>query len=281
MIQEEFIFYKPCKPLQPYIRYYWIFKNNQPMNALTFPIGCPQLIFHKKSPLYIPELKTTQDTLTISGQVNFSSHLYSNGNTEMIVIVFHPHTMSAFLNVPTSLFYNQEVSGYNLDNRSLTELAEQIFECENNRYCIGLIEQWLLSQITINLLHSSHTKGYSAIEQNLKRMATVIKKINHAPKASVTELSSISCLSKKQFERLFNSLVGINPKEYTLIVRFQKALELMQNHSDEITQVQIAYLSGYADQSHFIREFKKISGYTPTSLLKECNPYSDLFTNPI
>lgn len=31
MIQEEFKFYKPCKLLQPYIRYYWIFKSNQPL----------------------------------------------------------------------------------------------------------------------------------------------------------------------------------------------------------------------------------------------------------
>jgi len=76
-------------------------------------------------------------------------------------------------------------------------------------------------------------------------------------------------------------LVGINPKEYTRIVRFQKALEQMQHQSGEINQAQIAYASGYADQSHCIREFKKFSGYTPTSLLKVSNPYSDLFTSPV
>ena len=49
----------------------------------------------------------------------------------------------------------------------------------------------------------------------------------------------------------------------------------------EINQAQIAYTSGYADQSHFIREFKQFCGYTPMSLLKISNPYSDLFTNPL
>ncbi|WP_337959684.1 MULTISPECIES: DUF6597 domain-containing transcriptional factor [Bacteroides] len=106
MILEDFKFYKPCKLLQPYVRYYWVFKSNQPQNTLTFPIGCPQIIFHKQMPLYIPELNTFQDRLAISGQVNFPSHLYANGNVEMIVVVFHPHTMSMFLNLPTSLFYN-------------------------------------------------------------------------------------------------------------------------------------------------------------------------------
>ena len=70
MIQEEFKFYKPCKLLRPYIRYYWVFKSNRPLDAFTYPIGCPQIIFHKQAPLYIPELNVTQDKLTISGQVN-------------------------------------------------------------------------------------------------------------------------------------------------------------------------------------------------------------------
>ena len=96
MIQEKFKFYKPCKLLQPYIRYYWVFKSNRPLDAFTYPIGCPQIIFHKQAPLYIPELNVTQDKLTVSGQVNFSSHLYADGNTEMIVVVFHPHAMSMF-----------------------------------------------------------------------------------------------------------------------------------------------------------------------------------------
>jgi len=49
---------------------------------------------------------------------------------------------------------------------------------------------------------------------------------------------------------LFHSFVGINPKEYTRIVRFQKALAQMQHQAGkEINQAQIAYASGYADQS--------------------------------
>lgn len=42
----------------------------------------------------------------------------------------------------------------------------------------------------------------------------------------------------------------------------------------------IAAECGYADQSHFIREFKALSGITPRALLTTCRPYSDLFTNP-
>lgn len=273
MIQEDFKFYKPCKLLQPYVRFYWVFKSNQPMNTLTYPIGCPQIIFHKQAPLYIPELNSTQDKLTISGQVNFSSHLYADGNIEMIVVVFQPHAMNMFLNTPTSLFYNQEISGYDLENKSLNELATRIFDCENNSICINYIEKWLVAQIADNSANATY---------RIERINAAIQQIYITPQISVNELSSIVCLSRKQFERLFHSFVGINPKEYTRIVRFQKALAQMQHQAGkELNQAQIAYAGGYADQSHFIREFKKFCGYTPLSLLKVSNPYSDLFSTPV
>ena len=249
-----------------------MFKSDQSLNTYTFPIGCPQIIFHKKEPLYIPELDTVQNKLSISGQVNFSSHLCANGNIEMIVVVFYPHTMNMFLHSPASLFYNQEISGYDIEDRGLNGLAEQVFECEDNNECVNRIEEWLLGRLACNLGHADY---------GIKRIHAAIKDICIHYQSSVMALSSTCCLSKKQFEREFNSLVGMNPKEYMRIVRFQKALSLFQQNRDNINHAQIAYASGYADQSHYIREFKMLSGYTPHSLLKITEPYSDLFTIPV
>lgn len=271
MIPEEIILSRPCGALRPYVRYYWIFRSGRQLNTLTFPIGCPQLIFHKGKPLYIPELDTTQDRLTISGQVNFSSHLYADGNTEMIVAVFHPHTLPIFLNTPMSIFYNQEVSGYGLEDMGLNCLAESIFGCKDNSICIRMIEEWLLSR----LASCRYDAAY-----NVRRIGASVQRMHIAPQTPVTELSSIACLSKKQFERQFDSLVGINPKEYARLVRFRKALVQMQHHK-EANMAQIAFCCGYADQSHFIREFKRFSGYTPAALLKKAEPYSDLFSDPV
>ncbi len=242
------------------------------MNTYTFPIGCPQIIFHKQDPLYIPELGTAQSRLTISGQVSFSSHLCADGKIEMIVVVFHPHTMNMFLHSPASLFYNQEVSGYDIGDRELNELAEQVFECEDNNVCVNKIEGWLLARLACNFDHTDY---------GIKRIYAAIQKICIHTQCTVEELSSTCCLSKKQFQRGFNTLVGMNPKEYIRIVRLQKALALLQQKKKDINHTQIAYASGYADQSHYIREFKRLSGYTPHSLLKISEPYSDLFTMPV
>ncbi|MDE6139868.1 MAG: helix-turn-helix domain-containing protein [Alistipes sp.] len=272
MIKEGFRFYKPCERLRPYVRYYWVFGSRRLLNTFTFPVGCPQIIFHKRSPLYVPELDVMQSRLTVSGQVDFSSHLCADGDVEMIVAVFRPHAMKAFLNMPISLFYNREVSGYDIEHKSLADLASRIFECADNDSCIRLIEEWLMARIA----GCASTDVYNA-----ERVGAAVCRICSAEQASVAELAAVACLGKRQFERLFNWHVGMNPKEYMSIVRFQKALRQMQLHSAEICYAQIACASGYADQSHMIREFRRLCGHTPVSLLKETNPYSDLFADPV
>lgn len=256
---------KPCEELSPYVRYYWVMEYDAPFKVLTFPIGCPQLIFHRGEALYIPELGTRQCKFTISGQVNFPAHIQSDGRLEMIVAVFRPHTIGLFIDTPPYAFYNREIPGYDIENRRLNALAERIFECENTSDCIRLLEQWLLSRINPTL--------------NTRRIACTLQKLFENPSITIGCLAEEACLGKKQYERVFRDCVGMNPKEYARIVKFQKAMEIMQ--CGDINFAAVAAESGYADQSHFIREFKKMSGHTPNELQRLVDPYSDLFTNPV
>lgn len=147
-----------------------------------------------------------------------------------------------------------------------------MLECEDNNLCVNFIEKWLLSRLSI----SSNDTIY-----RIERINAAIEQLCVAPQTFVTKLSSNCCLSKKQFEREFYLHVGMNHKEYSRIVRLQKALALLQQKRNYINHAQIAYASGYADQSYYIREFKRLSGYTPHSLFKITEPYSDLFTIPV
>ncbi|MDE6324116.1 MAG: helix-turn-helix transcriptional regulator [Paramuribaculum sp.] len=256
--------YQPRAELRPYVRYYWTLKSDEPFSVLTFPIGCPQIIFHKKEPLYIPELGESQSQFTISGQVNFPAHIQSAGRLEMIVAVFYPHTVGMFIDTPPSAFHNLEICGYDVGNRRLDETAHRIFDKKSHRECIDILENFLLSKIRLSL--------------NIMRIAESIGVMLRSPDTTINTLAKSGCLGIRQYERVFRDMVGMNPKEYAGVVRFQKALWLMQN--GESNCAGIAAECGYSDQSHFIRNFRKFSGYTPVSFSKNCAPYSDLFTNP-
>lgn len=254
----------PRIELSPFVRYYWVLKSRERFSILTFPIGCPQIIFHRQSPLFIPELSVSQDRFTISGQVNFSAHIASGGDTEMIVAVFYPHTIGMFIDTPPSAFYNSEISGFDIENKSLNELAAWVLDSENTPQCVKIIENWLLSRL--KCFHDT---------LNLKRSARAVSSLMGNPALRVSELADVACLSSRQFGRIFNTYVGMMPKEYARIVRFQKSMWMFQNHS--LDYAAIAYCCGYSDQSHFIREFRQLSGIAPSQIT---NPYSDLFTLP-
>lgn len=256
--------YKPSVPLRPYVRYYWVLESREAFSVLTFPIGCPQLIFHRGSPLYIPELDCHQSAFTVSGQVNFPAHIQSAGGLEMVVAVFYPHTICMFTGVSPSNFYNCEVSGHDFEDRQLDDLAARVSNCETTEGCIHLIDSFLQSKINPTL--------------NIARIGGAVREMLASPAVSVTALADGACLGKRQFERVFREQVGMNPKEYARIVRFQKSMWLMQ--SGICDYAGIACECGYSDQSHFIREFKAMSGSTPKQLKNSGIIYSDLFTNP-
>ena len=70
--------------------------------------------------------------------------------------------------------------------------------------------------------------------------------------------------------------IGISPKQYLKIIRFQSAIFLKQKNNN-LNMTELSYESGYLDQSHFINDFKSLSGLTPKQYFAEKEIYSDFF----
>jgi len=96
---------------------------------------------------------------------------------------------------------------------------------------------------------------------------------------SVQELVRLIGFSERQLERKFRKQVGITPKILSRIMRFQKFLA-MTRASTSLTLADAAIACGYFDQSHFIRDFTRFSGVSPTTYLTTSHPMSDHLTTP-
>jgi AraC-type DNA-binding domain-containing proteins len=81
----------------------------------------------------------------------------------------------------------------------------------------------------------------------------------------VDDLVSRTALSASQFQRRFTRQVGMTPKRYARLVRFNRALVARRN-GPERSWTGILHELGYFDQAHFIREFRMFAGISPTSL---------------
>jgi len=81
-------------------------------------------------------------------------------------------------------------------------------------------------------------------------------------------------VSERQLERRFTMAVGVSPKTYIRIRRFNEALRLMKTRRYP-TLASIAYALNFADQSHFIRDLKEFSRVTPKSLSERADQFHE------
>ena len=75
-------------------------------------------------------------------------------------------------------------------------------------------------------------------------------------------------VSERHLRRVFREAVGVSPKEFARLVRFNRALRAAHENDGE-SWASIAAAAGYYDQAHLIGEFHSISGVTPRALLSE------------
>jgi len=83
---------------------------------------------------------------------------------------------------------------------------------------------------------------------------------NYHQNISLNEISALSGLSEFHFVRTFRKATGLPPYEYLVAIRVEKARKLL---SKGMPIVEVASQSGFYDQSHFNRHFKRIYGITP------------------
>jgi len=104
----------------------------------------------------------------------------------------------------------------------------------------------------------------------LQSMITKMEMDADSP-VTVKRLAKEANMTVKTFERKFLALMGINPKIFCRIIRFQKAVRKIQaaanNHKG--SKLTLSLADGYYDQSHFIKDSKDISGEAPRKLLKK------------
>lgn len=264
-MRESKILY-PSPLLSQYIKYYWVLKTDEtvPMVIQTIPSGCVHLVFHRGNNLHIQSKGLLQPKNFIRGQFSCYGSLVSEGSIDMIAIIFHPLGMNPFLRCSMNDLYNRYIDVEDIEDVELNHLRDSIISERNAQTCIRLIELFCMKR----LIDADH---------NYKRIENSIRQIIRHPQIDVDTLAGNACLGYRQFKRVFTNYVGMNPKEYYRVVRFQRILYVLQNYP-EMEIVDLSYICGFYDPSHLVKDFREFSGCTPTQYLSSRSPYSTFFS---
>jgi len=262
---EEFRIIRPTSILAPYVKHYWHLKTtgDAASGVRTVPTGMMSLIFHRGSRLLSVRENELHPRVFLCGHEKTFDDLKYRGQVDMIVVVFRPAGIRAFFPLPVDKVSGLRLTAGDLEDKELSTLENSMISTGDDRQCMRLIEQFLLKRCT------------KLAEYKLKRIEAAIRLIDSG-QTNIASLADAACLSTKQFTRQFSEYVGANPKEFSQTIRFQRALHILEtNPATNLTS--LACEGGYYDQSHLIKEFKTLSGYTPGEYIAMCPPHSDYF----
>lgn len=105
------------------------------------------------------------------------------------------------------------------------------------------------------------------------RMRVVAEAARQLPNASVRAVADGLGLSERHLRRLFQQAVGMSPKRFERIARFDRAIRAARENAGA-TWASIAAATGYYDQAHLIDDFRAIAGATPGAFLRELDETS-------
>jgi AraC-like DNA-binding protein len=264
-------FATPSQTLAPYIKRYWAIENVLDKGEICVqritPTGLTELmLYFTPRPKILTDNKHLSDNVTLHGHQNGFYDMELSGELSVFSIVFQPQGLMQFFNFPLSEICNRNISLKDINGQAGRDLEEKMNEATTFQQKVNVVETYLFNLLKNNFDNFEFRR--------VNRVAELIKQTYG--NITISQLASEACLSRKQFERIFAEQIGISPKQYLKIIRFQSAI-FQKQRNNNLNMTELSYESGYFDQSHFINDFKALSGLTPKQYFAENEICSDFF----
>lgn len=251
--------YTPHIALQPYVQAIIYAsldegRNNDLQRIDFFPVGSTFLAFILHEPTHLHSSGKVKDFVRFNFTGQIKQHQYViTSSLSMVYVLFRPYGAYRLLGIPQDLLTNECTSLNTLLGHQINEVLTKIEDNPHDHLnVLHILEEWLLMQLALNT--DKHSDRTSFICQKI---------IEHHGALSIKELNRLSCMSKSSMENRFKEQVGLSPKMFSRIVRFNQAYKQIQNPK-QADWIEIVERFDYFDQSHFIHEFKRFFGYTPS-----------------
>ncbi|TGL87171.1 AraC family transcriptional regulator [Leptospira congkakensis] len=213
--------------------------------------GFPGLVFfHSENPVtvYVGSESKVMDPVFVYGQTIEPIRIQMEGPFFFVMIQLFPAVVEESLGIPVVELTN---SCFTIPQSDW--ISEPNFKLSREKFS---------SSLAIDALMTFIMKKGSKFRPDPILHLCIEEILEEKGNCEIGKLSKKLGLSERTLQRRFQNYVGLTPKQFSSIIRFQSSLnELNGEAKSKLTD--IAYVSGYADQSHFIRQFKSFTKQKP------------------
>jgi AraC-like DNA-binding protein len=247
--------FRPGPPLNEFVDHFWLIENGQaPRLEKILPSGTIELVVNlKHNEIHIhdpeqPDRFQRFDGAVFSGTYSRSFVCNASQHEAMIGVHFRPGGAFPFLVIEASELTNTHANVADLWGKSALELRERLCTASTSQRIFHIMEDALRDRLRY---HSTDDLEMKIALQMFARGGVGSRDVSQ-------ELG----FSQRRFIQLFNSHVGLTPKVFCRIQRFQRARVLAEKFATP-HWAELAVTCGYFDQSHLIKDFHEFAGSTP------------------
>ena len=168
-------------------------------------------------------------------------------------VIFKPGGAIPFFKLPADELQDTDVSLDAVWGREGGQLRERLLDAKTPKLKFDVLERALLGRIA-KPPDPPHPAVRFAVG-NFRRL----------PNRAISSVTAQIGLSERRFIQLFAQQVGLTPKLFCRVQRFQGVLRQIARNAEAIDWTEIALSCGYFDQAHFIHDFRGFSGINPSS----------------
>lgn len=257
--------YQPIPLLEPYIESIWMQCDARDASQEDFP---PTTIvpttridllffFGDRFIEHTSSENLSLPRFYLLGQRTSPLKVSASGKTGVIIFSFKPCAALPIFGIPLQQFTNHSVPlEYFMPSAEVLATEEKVMLAATADEKVAILQSFLAAKLRPCLFDPLMLQAAQLINRQFNSF-------------NIEQVAATLGLGRRQFERRFQRSVGLSPLRFSNTLRFQKALFL---HMQGEHWADIVDMCGYYDQSHFIREIKSLSSFSPGQVLDASGP---------
>ncbi|MBL4755982.1 MAG: helix-turn-helix transcriptional regulator [Flavobacteriales bacterium] len=249
------------RSLEPFVKDIYLLESDKENTDHKFPFyadGFPGIIYSRSSnPFYLQPKNIELSDFYLYGQTIEPISLRTEGAFHLVGMRLYPFTVRILLGIDPKVLNDDCFDLILVDGVDTQLTLDKLRQTDDSSNIVDILT---------NYFHELLENESISADWRIQLAINLI--LNSNGMISIKEIRNKLFVGERTLERHFLKEIGVTTKQFAKIIQFSSSLKQM-TETDYYNLTEIGYDNGFADQSHFIREFKRYAGKTPSEFQKQ------------